>query len=99
MGLDTPPLLALKYFFFFVDTNLNSWVYTKKCLSLVKITIKIDNIVTIVNSKPNIVQQTHDKELPSNSLQKVPNLNNINQILFLIIHQVLFLPKIRPMCI
>ena len=48
--LDTPVPSSLKYFRFFVDTNLNSWFYTKKCLSLLKITMIIANIVTTVNS-------------------------------------------------
>ena len=98
---DTPVPSSLKYFRFFVDTNLNSWFYTKKCLSFVIITINIASILTIVNSKPNKAQELQDNMEANTSFQKVPNLNNINQILIdtLIILQFQFQQESHPMCI
>ena len=99
--LDIPVPSSLKYFLFFVDTNLNSWFYTKKCLSFVIITINIASILTIVNSKPNKAQELQDNMEANTSFQKIPNLNNINQILIdtLIIRQFQFQQESHPMCI
>ena len=94
---DTPVPSSLKYFRFFVDTNLNSWFYTKKCFSFLRITINNAIIVTTVNSKPKKTHDNHERDVAKAVFQNVPNLNNINQTQFLLIRLYLFLLKNHPM--
>ena len=59
------------------------------------------SMVSIVNSNPKNAHDVQDRKPATTNFQKVPNLNNINQILIDILeaHLILFLLKNHPMYI